>query len=464
MRCYMTISFLRVHGSKVVDAQSRPVLLRGFCVGGWMNMENFINGYPGQESCFRSAVKEVLGEGKAQFFFDRMLDYFLAEDDIRYISELGANVVRLPFNYRHFEDDGHPMIFKKEGLARLDRMVALCRKYGIYVILDLHSAQGWQNPDWHSDNPTSVSMLWTQKVFQDRVIALWEHLARHYKDEPAVAGYNLINEPVCTVKGALPAFYRRLVAAVRRIDRRHILFLEGNWFSVDFSELSPDLDHNTVFSSHNYVAPSFGVGPYPGRTAGGLYNASRMKRDVLKVTGFMRRHRVPCWIGEFGSLYRGTVYDADRLKVMKDETEIFNAQGYHWTIWTYKDVGLMGTVTVSKDSQWMRRTNKVRALKDKLGLDLWGQRQSVTSRAAVRVVSEARRIMGSKAADWRRVQWVLGRLVGGIALSETLAKPFALQFKGMTEKQIDSMMQSFAYKNCNIREGLAEILRRQMKA
>jgi hypothetical protein len=330
------------------------------------------------------------------------------------------------------------------------------------VILDLHSAQGWQNPDWHSDNPTATSFLWTHKVFQDRVIALWEHLARHYRDESVVAGYNLINEPVCYDKGAFPAFYRRLIPAIRKIDRRHILFLEGNFFSVDFSELSPDMDSNTVFSSHNYVAPSWIPGPYPGKTPGGFYNAARMKRDILKVTGFMSRHRVPCWVGEFGAIYRGTAHDKDRLKVVEDETGILNEQGYHWTIWTYKDIGMMGTACLAPDSEWMTRTKKVRTMKHQLGLDLFDSPQSVVPRAVSRLVSDAQRIVGKDSTDWGKTKWSLGRLVAGVAMSNALAKPFAMQFKGMSEKQIDRLMQSFALKNCVIRKELAEILKRRM--
>ena len=38
---------LEVSNGKIVSASGSPVMLRGTCVGGWMNMENFINGYPG---------------------------------------------------------------------------------------------------------------------------------------------------------------------------------------------------------------------------------------------------------------------------------------------------------------------------------------------------------------------------------------------------------------------------------
>jgi len=99
---------LRVRGSETVDSEGRSVRLRGVCVGGWMNMENFINGYPGDESGVRRAAAEILGPARAEFLFDRWLDYFFNADDVVFLKEYGANVVRLPLNYRHLEPDADP--------------------------------------------------------------------------------------------------------------------------------------------------------------------------------------------------------------------------------------------------------------------------------------------------------------------------------------------------------------------
>jgi hypothetical protein len=41
------MEFLRVSGSHIVDAGGKKIRLRGTCPGGWMNMEDFINGHPG---------------------------------------------------------------------------------------------------------------------------------------------------------------------------------------------------------------------------------------------------------------------------------------------------------------------------------------------------------------------------------------------------------------------------------
>src|SRR5579872_1655891 len=103
------LSLLRVselEGRRViVDAGGAPVRLRGVAIGGWMNMENFINGYPGAEHSLRSFMAREMGKDRAAFFFDRMLDYYLGEEDLAFIAGLGANTVRIAVNYRHFEDD-----------------------------------------------------------------------------------------------------------------------------------------------------------------------------------------------------------------------------------------------------------------------------------------------------------------------------------------------------------------------
>ena len=67
---------LEVRNGKIRDARGKQVPLRGTCVGGWMNMENFINGYPGDESGTRVAMAQALGPAKAEFFFDRVLQSF----------------------------------------------------------------------------------------------------------------------------------------------------------------------------------------------------------------------------------------------------------------------------------------------------------------------------------------------------------------------------------------------------
>src|SRR5690606_21458663 len=142
----------------------------------WMNMENFITGFPATESLQRRALRRVLGEEGYTRFFDRFLTGFFTADDARYLASLGLNSVRVPFNYRHFEDDARPFTLKEEGFALLDRAVDACAEAGLYTILDLHAVPGCQNQHWHSDNPTHRAEFWNHPHFQDRVVHLWEAL------------------------------------------------------------------------------------------------------------------------------------------------------------------------------------------------------------------------------------------------------------------------------------------------
>lgn len=89
------------------------------------SMENFITGFSGHESQHRAAMRKVLGPQKYEFFFDKWLEYFFTEADAKFFASLGLNCLRLPFNYRHFEDDMNPRVLKESGFKHLDRVVDL---------------------------------------------------------------------------------------------------------------------------------------------------------------------------------------------------------------------------------------------------------------------------------------------------------------------------------------------------
>lgn len=243
--------FLKVSGNKIVDEAGDTVVLRGTALGGWMNMENFITGYPGHESQHRASMAKVLGQPDADFFFDRFLEYFFTEADVEYFASLNLNCLRLPFNYRHLEDDMNPRVLKADGFKHLDRVVDLCARHGIYTILDMHTAPGGHNADWHADNPTNHAAFWDYKDHQDRTIWLWEQIAARYKDNTWVAGYNPLNEPCDPEHHRLPAFYDRIEPAIRRIDPNHILWLDGNTFAMEWRGFDKVLP-NCVYALHDY--------------------------------------------------------------------------------------------------------------------------------------------------------------------------------------------------------------------
>lgn len=474
------MDMLQTKNDLIIDAKGNPVRLRGFGVGGWMNTENFINGYPGFESGLRRALAETIGPATAGFLFDRMLDYFLAEDDIVEMKALGATVVRLPLNYRHFEGDAEPFKYLEKGFARLDRVLGWCAKHGLYAILDLHAVQGWQDPDWHSDHYGRLTLLWHHPHFQDRFTALWEEFARRYKDNATIAGYNVINEPVTGVPHGffgypyqsnwevLNHLYRRVVAAIRKIDPDHIIFLEGDLFSVLFAGLEPPFADNLVYSSHNYIRPCLEAGPYSGRFSTGNWDPARMKQDfdLQEGTRFCREHRVPLWVGEFGGAFDGPAEDVPhRLRATDDQVAVFEQNSCHWTIWTWKDVGMMGMTTADPESEYLRTVAPVQRAKRELATDCWVTNQS--RNAAQAKVAELGNLilqnLPDSGADPERFKFYLEQTSLGNYVG-TFMQPFwARCFKGMTESRIDRCMQSFALKNCRENESLKAVLQKHMR-
>ncbi len=285
--------FVHTRGTEVIGTDGQPVRLRGVCIGGWLNMENFITGYAANESLMRSGVREVLGQERYTLFFERLLANFFGPADAGFLASIGVNSVRIPLNYRHLEDDADPFVVKQEGFRHLDRAIAACAGNGIYSIIDLHAVPGSQNQHWHSDNATHRALFWEQRQFQDRAVHLWEAIADHYKDEVWVAGYNLLNEPADESRQAIGPFYARLVEAIRGVDPHHVLFVDGNTYATEF-DVFEERWENTVYTCHDYVRSGLGRGgPYPGLTDGVYVDRAAVEKTFLKRSEHARADRHP---------------------------------------------------------------------------------------------------------------------------------------------------------------------------
>ena len=453
-------SVLRVDGTRIVSGDT-PVILRGFGLGGWMNMENFITGYAGSESQQRRALRRVLGDEGYERFFNRFLREFFTEADAAYLASLGLNSLRIPFNYRHFESDADPFAIREEGFALLDRVVEACAGHGIYTILDLHAVPGAQNQHWHSDNPTQWAHFWTQRQFQDRVVNLWERIAEHYRGNPWVAGYNPVNEPADAHGDAIGPFYRRLEAAIRAVDPDHILFLDGNRYSTQFDQLGDPLP-NTVYTAHDYALPGFvDGGPYPGVSRGEYVDRDRVEETFLQRTAYMRETGTPIWVGEFGPVYTGDpARDEQRYQLLQDQLEIYDRYDASWALWTYKDIGLQGVVTVDPESDYLRRIAPVLEKKARLGVDSWGSTDS-----GIRDILEPiERLFEAEFPDFQPYPWGARRWIHGhvrhVMLAEAMVDEFARAFAGVGPDEAEALAEAFAFGDCRIREGLAAILDR----
>ncbi len=362
------LPFLKVKGTNIVDDSGTPILLKGVALGGWLMMEGYmLCGRNIAERAFKAEFAKALGNDALNDFTRSFRDAFIREDDIRSIKEWGANCIRVPFNYRVIEFEDRPFSFNEEGLSYLDKIVNWCEKYGLYCILDMHAAPGAQNPDWHSDC-TEKPDLFTNEANKDRYLRLWHFIADRYKDYSAVAGYDVLNEPVVpiTEEGVLKDLYEKVTKEIRDADKNHIIFLEGNMWSQRLKSLGRPKDPNTAFSLHAYLPNAFTFNLdrdlyYPGKVYEITWNKGKLDMLARPYRKLMERYQVPLYIGEFGVNWRGGSYG--ELKWVKDILDIFKKYSLSWTYWTYKTVANSvypdGIYRYVKNPPWVKREGPI---------------------------------------------------------------------------------------------------------
>lgn len=333
------LGFLKAKGAQIVDPSSKPVVLRGVNLGGWLMMEGYILHAPNRaEQIFKKNFARTLGPKALLEFEKEFRNNFIREEDFKTIRDLGFNCIRLPFNCRLIESK--PYSYDRQGAACLDRAVGWAKKNGLWVILDLHAAPGAQNHDWHSDS-LGPANLWVTQKNQQRTFALWEFLADRYRDESTVAGYDLLNESVTDDTDLLNTFYEKLIKRIRRVDRHHILFVEGNKWATDADCLKRFDDDNWALSIHTYQPIDFTFNlvaglSYPLNDQGAFWNKKSLRKTLSNYAAKSRSWQVPVFVGEFGVNAREGLYREGEW--VKDMLECFGEFGFHWTYWTYKAI------------------------------------------------------------------------------------------------------------------------------
>lgn len=351
--------FLKVKNTDIINDKGMKTVLRGINFGSWLMMEGYILG--GRNIAaqrFKNTFRRLNNDAGLKEFMRLFRENFIRAGDFRQVRKLGFNCIRLPFNYR--------LVWERHGLSYLDKAVKLCRENQIYCILDLHAAPGSQNIDWHSDS-NGRALLWESRRHQKKLILTWEVLAQRFKDEPALAGYDLLNEGVCDDKKKMLGLYKQLVRAIRAIDRRHIIFLEGNKYAQELEFLGAPWDDNMAYSIHFYVPLEFIFGfvrnlKYPGYIYNNYFSRFNLEKALLRYYQIKKRYNVPLLVGEFGINSR-CPYCHRELNWLKDVLGLFKKFGFHWTYWTYKAVasGIYpdGIYQYIENPAWVSRQNEV---------------------------------------------------------------------------------------------------------
>ena len=317
--------FLHARAQDIVDDGGNKVLLRGVGLGNWLLPEGYMWKFDGagdRPRKIEKIVADLAGPQYAQQFWSQYRRNYITEADVRRIAQLGYNSVRPALNSRLFLTEGDQPVFNSEGFEILDNLVKWSKKYGIYVIIDMHAAPGGQTGQNIDDSADDQPELFMDKKYQARLLDLWVKLADRYKDEPAVAGYDLLNEPLPERTGAsakykdqLEPLYKKITEAIRRVDGKHMIIVEGADWANDWSAFSAPFDNNMVYQFHYYC-----------------WDQPSVLKSIHQYLAYQKRFNVPVWVGETGEA-NDAIYWAT--------TEYFEANNIGWSFWPWKKMGAL---------------------------------------------------------------------------------------------------------------------------
>ena len=292
----------------------------------------------------------------------------LSRADFRRIARLGFNSVRLIVSWSALEPT--PGAYDEAYVARIKKAVRRAASYGLYVVLDMHQdawgvavdtkagevcapgtvpANGWDGaPAWATitdgaatcrsgerEVAPAVQHAWDHfyadtRGIQTHLVRTWARLAGDVARNPAVAGFDLLNEPgfgtgAVDETKALGRFYGRTIKAIRRAERRadgfhHIVFFEPSvlWSALGQTEVPGRFtkDRNIVFAPHVYAE-------------GISWNS--IESGFASAAAAAASYGVTVWVGEWGFFSADPADDADKLDRYTDALDEYGYGGAWWS-------------------------------------------------------------------------------------------------------------------------------------
>ena len=324
--------FITTRGKEFISPAGNPLLLKGINLGNWLLPEGYMFKFKTANSprLIQTVVNELVGEDEGRRFWKTYRENYITREDIHFIKQSGFNSVRVPFSYRLFVSETEPQKLEGPGYELLDRVVDWSRQEGLFVILDMHAAPGGQTVD-NIDDSWGYPFLFENAESQELTVNIWRKLAARYKQEPAVAGYDLLNEPIAPyfdtsfLNPKLEPLYRKIVAGIREVDKNHIVFLGGAQWDGNFKVFGPPFDDKLAYTFHKY-----------------WMNVN--KGAIQEYLDFRDKYNVPVWMGESGE---NTDEWIASFRAMLEQNNI------SWCFWPYKKLDATSCIaSINRPAEW----------------------------------------------------------------------------------------------------------------
>jgi len=311
-----TKKFISVNGKQIIGVDNKPFLIRGTNLGNWLVPEGYMFKFKSVNSqrLINEALTELVGPEEMKIFWRRFQDTYITRADIHFLKQTGMNSIRIPFNYKLFTyEDYMGQNNPNRGFELLDRIIGWCKAENLYVILDMHCAPGGQTGD-NIDDGNGFPFLFKSAANRKQTADIWRKIAARYKNETIILGYDLLNEPIAhyfdvnDLNPHLEPTYKQITAAVRSVDKNHLIFIGGAQWDSNFKIFGKPFDSKAVYTFHKYWTD--------------------VKQDVIQeYVDYRDKYNVPIYVGETGENKDEWVRD---FRILCEKNNI----GWHY--WPYK--------------------------------------------------------------------------------------------------------------------------------
>ncbi|MDQ6814056.1 MAG: glycoside hydrolase family 5 protein [Bacteroidota bacterium] len=310
--------FFHARGKEIISPSGKPFLIKGTNLGNWLVPEGYMFKLNNATSprLINEAFTELIGSAEMKVFWQKFVDNYITAADIHYLKKLGMNSIRVPFNYRLFTIENYlGQNNDLHGFELFDRLIQWCKKEQLYVILDMHCAPGGQTGD-NIDDGVGYPFLFDSPADLQLTSNIWTKIAQRYSKENIILGYDLLNEPIAHFFDSahfnplLEPAYKMIVAAIRTVDKNHLIFLGGSQWDSNFRPFGKPFDNNLAYTFHKYWTPP-------------------VKAVVQDYIDFRDKYNVPIYLGESGENTYGWI---DSFRTVCEQNNI------GWHFWPYKKI------------------------------------------------------------------------------------------------------------------------------
>ena len=281
------------------------------------------------------------------------------ESDLRDLAAEGANLVRFqmsevglsaPFRVKSEADELAFFDFwSKVSVDQLvDEVLPWSRKYGLKVVVDLHTSPGRR--DVKAD---SEVRMYHNAAYARRFVGFWHETARRCQPfADVIYGYDLFNEPQQNQPPLSGCDYwtlqDRAMKAIRKVDAQTPVVVSGRFWDMPhgFAELKPFDDPNVIYQAHMYAPHEFthqfvadwctkGLCSYPGvhPKTGRRLDVDLLKRVLGPVRDFQLKQHARILVGEFSAV--AWAPGADRY--LGDCISLFEEYGWDWAYHAWRE-------------------------------------------------------------------------------------------------------------------------------